>query len=81
MTVNASSNSANFSMWNRLADIDAKIDSDAGDIENQCDYLYSDAQGFNYNNVSSYDDAAKADQLEINSLMVQRKNILSSLGY
>lgn len=74
-----SSTSATVATWDRLVDVDQKIEDDLDNVANQCDNLSSDTQAID--NISSYESVVKADQADIANLMTQRKTILTSLGY
>jgi len=76
-TEKISTNTKNYALWKNMADVDSKLLNDLEDIVSQCVSLSTDAQ----QNVSKYTGIVQSDKTTINSLMTQRKNILSELGY
>lgn len=69
--------SANYSEWESLEKADGSIESDLENTENSCDYLTQDPDPVG--NISSYESTVTANKDEVDSLLIQRKSILSSL--
>lgn len=71
------STSANVAIWNKLSDVESQLEDNVGNVKNAWNNLTHDPTA--ENDVSSYEITVKSNQQEIDSLILQRNNIIKTL--